>query len=67
MLLPDGAATSDMSHNYQPEHTLGLQHQGLLAQEAIGHPGFAALTMRRRPPFDRPSQHAKLEYRRDRI
>jgi len=66
MLLPDGAATSDMSHLYQPERTLGFKIK-VSFEEAIGHPGFAALTMRSRLTFDRPPQHAKLEYRRDRI
>jgi hypothetical protein len=66
MLLPDGAATSDMCHLYQPERTR-LQNQGLLAKETIGHPGAAALTIRSRLSFDRPSRPAKLEYRRDRI
>jgi hypothetical protein len=62
--LPDGAATSDMDHVYQPERTPGFKHQGLPAREALGHKGLNALTAllsRAR------SDMQKLEYRRDRI
>jgi hypothetical protein len=36
MLLPDGAATSDMSHNYQPERTLGFNIKVSLLRRPSG-------------------------------
>jgi hypothetical protein len=36
MLLPDGAATSDMSHNYQPERTLDFNIKVSLLRRPSG-------------------------------
>jgi hypothetical protein len=59
MLLPDGAATSDMSHNYQPERNLGFNIKVSL-QEAIGHPDLAALTTAQPPSFRPPVPTCKI-------
>jgi hypothetical protein len=60
MLLPDGAPTADMSELYRTERTLGFKIKASWLKETIGHPGFAALTMRSCLTFDRPSPTWKI-------